>query len=164
MLVAEDHSVNRKVIVGLLARLGVTPTVVGDGAQALDAVRTSRFDLVLMDVMMPVMDGLEATRRIRAEVGDAPRIVALTANATAEDAATCRDAGMDGFLPKPVRFQDLKAEIDGRAEPILPTEQASATSAPVPPAEPETPSVIPSATAIADHLKALCGRRPRARV
>ena len=147
VLVAEDNQVNQKVVVGLLARLGVTPTVVENGALALDAVRSSTFDVVLMDVQMPVMDGLEATRRIRADVGDQLRIVALTANAMAEDAAMCRDAGMDGFLTKPIRFDDLRAQVQGRDAPA---EAASVASAAEPAGE------VPSASAIASHLQALC--------
>ena len=145
VLVAEDNEVNQRVVVGLLAQLGVTPTVVENGALALEAVREGDFDLVFMDIQMPVMDGLEATRRIRAEVEHGPRIVALTANALADDAARCRQAGMDGFLPKPVRLDDLRAKIEGRDRPL---------GAAPPPAPPSTD--VPSAPAVAAHLQALC--------
>ena len=144
VLVAEDNEVNRKVVVGLLARLGVTPTVVGDGAQALDALHADPYDLVLMDVQMPVLDGLEATRRLRAELEVQPRVVALTANALPEDAERCREAGMDGFLTKPLRFDALRAEICGPGAPAAPAAPEPAVSE------------VPSAPAIAAHLEALC--------
>ncbi len=156
VLVAEDTALNRKVVVGLLAQLGVTPVVVGDGAQALDAVRNADFDLVLMDLQMPVMDGLEATRRIRSEFGNRPRIVALTANATSEDAAECRQAGMNGFLTKPIRLEDLKAQVVGRPAPA-PTPSPPATKAPSATKGPSAPAQpVPSPAAIAAHLEALC--------
>ncbi len=109
ILLAEDNQVNQKVAALMLQRLGQSPVVVANGLEALDAVRAARFDLVLMDVQMPLMDGLEATRRIRAEVAadHQPRIVAMTANALLEDREACLAAGMDDYLSKPVRSEDL---------------------------------------------------------
>ncbi len=111
LLLAEDNAVNQKVAVLVLQRLGQRPDVVGNGAEALQSLRDRDYDLVLMDVQMPVMDGLEATRRIRAELpaGRQPRIVAMTANALSEDRDRCLAAGMDGHLGKPVRSDDLLA-------------------------------------------------------
>ena len=113
VLVVEDNVVNQRVVRKMLERLGVTCGVADQGAAALDALRAEPFDLVLMDLQMPVMDGLEATRRIRAELPPErqPRIVALTANARASDERACREAGMDDFMAKPVRLPRLEKLI-----------------------------------------------------
>jgi signal transduction histidine kinase/CheY-like chemotaxis protein len=115
LLLAEDNAVNQKVAVLQLERLGQRPDVVATGEQALAAVLARDYDLVLMDVQMPVMDGLEATRRIRAQVPleRQPRIVAMTANAMAEDREEALAAGMDDHLAKPVRAEDLEAVLRG---------------------------------------------------
>jgi CheY-like chemotaxis protein len=104
ILVAEDVQVNQVIIERLLTRAGHHVTVVGDGAAALAALQTDPFDLVLMDMRMPVMDGLAATRAIRALDGPAGEIpiLGLTANATPEDAARCLEAGMNDHLIKPI--------------------------------------------------------------
>jgi signal transduction histidine kinase/CheY-like chemotaxis protein len=110
VLLAEDNLVNQKVALHLLNRLGFFPHVVDNGAEAVAAAEEKVFDIILMDVQMPVMDGLEATRRIRELTRSAavrPHIVALTANATAADREACLDAGMDDFLPKPVQLFGL---------------------------------------------------------
>jgi signal transduction histidine kinase/DNA-binding response OmpR family regulator len=109
VLLAEDNVVNQKVAVLILNRLGQQPDVVTNGEEALTALRAQDYDLVLMDVQMPVMDGLEATRRIRAELPSdrQPRIVAMTANALVEDREACFAAGMDDYLAKPVRTEEL---------------------------------------------------------
>ena len=111
LLLAEDNAVNQKVAVLVLERLGQRPDVVGNGAEALQALQDRDYDLVLMDVQMPVMDGLEATRRIRAQLPASrqPRIVAMTANALSDDRDRCLAAGMDAHLGKPVRADDLFA-------------------------------------------------------
>ncbi|MGZ6827970.1 MAG: response regulator, partial [Mycobacteriales bacterium] len=113
VLLAEDNVVNQKVASLILHRLGQQPDVVSNGQEALEAVRARPYDLVLMDVQMPVMDGLEATRRIRAEVAPSrqPRIVAMTANALVEDREACFAAGMDDYLAKPVRSDELAAAL-----------------------------------------------------
>ena len=113
ILVAEDNVVNQKVIVRLLARLGHRCDVVADGAEAVASVRRQPYDLVLMDVQMPEMDGLEATRQIRLDAGchPAPRIVALTANAMEGDRETCLAAGTDGYLSKPVTLETVADAI-----------------------------------------------------
>ncbi|MFO0600593.1 MAG: ATP-binding protein [Myxococcaceae bacterium] len=113
VLVAEDNEVNALLVRRLLERLGHRMVHVIDGAEAVDAVRARRFDLVLMDLQMHEVDGLEATRRIRAEERGATHvpIVALTANAMAGDATACLAAGMDGYLSKPVRRDLLEATI-----------------------------------------------------
>ncbi|MBI2517615.1 MAG: response regulator [Opitutae bacterium] len=110
ILLAEDNLVNQKVALGLLQRLGYRPAVVGDGREVLEAVRLADYDVILMDVQMPEMDGREASRRLRADQGrngKRPYIVALTASALEEDRAQCASAGMDDFVPKPLRAVDL---------------------------------------------------------
>ena len=169
VLLVEDHDVNRKVAVGLLRRIGVVPDVAEDGAQALEALREADYDLVLMDLQMPVLDGIEATRRLRAELPPErqPRVVALTANAFAEDAARCREAGMDGFLAKPVRLEDLRAEVAlvagepgrrGGGSGEAPPDPVEAPPVEAPPADASVPgpTPVPAPAAIAGHLRALC--------
>jgi PAS domain S-box-containing protein len=111
ILLAEDNAINRKAITRMLELAGFRLDAVADGAQALAALERERYDLVLMDVRMPVMDGLEATRRIR-DPGSAVRrhdlpIVALTAGAMDSDRERCREAGMDDYLAKPVTRRAL---------------------------------------------------------
>ncbi|HYD67927.1 PAS domain S-box protein [Azospirillum sp.] len=113
VLLAEDNPVNQKVAVALLTRQGHAVAVAADGAQALDRVRSERYDVVLMDMQMPGMDGLEATRRIRALPGERGRVpvIALTANALAGDAERCRAAGMDDHVAKPIVPEALAAAL-----------------------------------------------------
>ncbi len=113
VLVAEDNAVNQKVITLMLKRLGHRVDAVANGAEALEALSRAPYDLVLMDVQMPEMDGLEATRQLRAR-GELVRIVALTANVSGDDRARCTEAGMDGFLSKPVREAALAAVMRHR--------------------------------------------------
>ncbi len=115
VLLAEDNPVNQQVAAGLLERHGHRVAVVGDGRQAVEAVRTGGFDLVLMDVQMPVMDGLAASRAIRA-AGERLPIIALTAAASASDAVECGAAGMNGYVRKPFEIDDLLAAIAGSME------------------------------------------------
>jgi signal transduction histidine kinase/CheY-like chemotaxis protein len=110
VLVAEDNPVNRMLLETLLARAGHRCTAVGDGAAAVEAARHRAFDLVLMDMRLPVLDGVAATRALRAQGLRAP-IVAVTANALPGDARRCREAGMDGFLAKPYRAAELWREM-----------------------------------------------------
>jgi CheY-like chemotaxis protein len=120
ILLAEDNAVNQKLALRLLERMGLRADVVGDGRAAVDAIEDGGYDVVLMDVQMPEMDGLEATRRIRAAWPDRPiRIVGLTANAMAGDREACIAAGMDDYVSKPIRPEELEAAI-AKARPPSP--------------------------------------------
>ena len=111
ILVAEDNATNRLVALGQLKKLGYEAETACNGQEAVEAVETGRFDLVLMDCEMPVMDGFEATRRIRASSRPAFPIVALTANAMPADRDRCLRAGMSDFLAKPVELRQLADTI-----------------------------------------------------
>ncbi len=114
ILVVDDSATNRMLAVGLLGR-HADVSVAHDGRQALTMLETQVFDLVLMDVQMPVMDGLEATRTLRKreqQVGGHVPVIALTAGASLEDRTQCMDAGMDDFLDKPIRPQLLYSKIN----------------------------------------------------
>ncbi|MBI1236853.1 MAG: response regulator [Alphaproteobacteria bacterium] len=114
ILVAEDNVVNQQVIVGLLQMRGIEADVVGDGREALEAVQSRSYNLVFMDVQMPHMDGLAATRAIRSlhTTAALTPIIALTANARREDEAQCLAAGMNLHLAKPIRKDVLFAAMD----------------------------------------------------
>jgi signal transduction histidine kinase/ActR/RegA family two-component response regulator len=117
VLLAEDSLVNQKVIVAFLEEEGHTVTVVNNGKHVLATLASQTFDLVLMDVQMPEMDGLEATARIRGEerqTGGHMPIIALTAHALEGDREKCLEAGMDGYLAKPVRAKELFEAIEAR--------------------------------------------------
>ncbi len=112
ILLAEDNAVNQKLALRFLQQLGYTAQVAGDGIQAIQALADGDFDVVLMDVQMPELDGLEATRRIRARWAERPlRIVAMTANAMAGDREACLAAGMDDYISKPIRVPELAAAL-----------------------------------------------------
>jgi len=115
VLVAEDSSVNQKVAQAMLQYLEADVECVDDGAQAVAATDRADYDLVLLDVRMPVLDGLAAARAIRAREAarGTPRLrlVALTANAFAADRQACLAAGMDGFLAKPITLETLRTVL-----------------------------------------------------
>jgi len=116
ILLAEDNPVNQVVALRLLEKRGHQVTVAANGREAVAAARQESFDLVLMDVQMPEMDGFEATATIRqaeAATGRHLPIFALTAHVMKGDAERCRIAGMDGYLAKPIRYPDLYALVDG---------------------------------------------------
>jgi CheY-like chemotaxis protein len=112
ILVVEDNLINQKAVIGMLTKKGHTALIAVNGAEALDAIVNGEFDLALMDVQMPVMDGLTATRNIRrreVEGGGHLPIVAMTAHATERDRRRCFEAGMDGYISKPLST----AQLDG---------------------------------------------------
>jgi CheY-like chemotaxis protein len=112
VLLAEDDPVNREIASIMLEEVGLTLDLAEDGLQALDMARSKQYPLILMDMQMPHMDGLDATRKIRqlADYGSVP-IVAMTGNAFTEDRELCRLAGMTGFITKPVMPEDLYVAI-----------------------------------------------------
>ena len=115
ILLVEDNAINQKVALLILERMGYRADVAADGREAIAALAQRDYDLVLMDVEMPVMDGVEATRRIRSSPRDVqPRIVGLTANVAPEDRAAYLAAGMDDCLVKPIRTADLRAALEGK--------------------------------------------------
>lgn len=109
VLVAEDNATNQLVVRSVLAKFNIVPDMAGNGLEAIEAVKRAAFDVILMDVHMPEMDGLQATRAIRAMPGACARtpIIALTANAFDNDIVRCRTAGMNAHLGKPFRREDL---------------------------------------------------------
>ena len=115
VLVVEDNAVNRELITTLLGPFGVEIETACDGAEAVEAVTRGRYDAILMDMQMPVMDGLTATRRIRAladrEAARTP-IIAMTANVLPEQVARCREAGMDDHIGKPINLPQLLHTLD----------------------------------------------------
>jgi PAS domain S-box-containing protein len=113
VLVAEDNAVNQKVALRFLERMGYNADAVGNGLEAVNAFKTRNYDLVLMDLQMPEMDGLEASRRIRRDIPSErqPKIIALTANAMQGDREICMDAGMDDYISKPVKMHEIVAAI-----------------------------------------------------
>jgi two-component system, sensor histidine kinase and response regulator len=142
ILVAEDNAVNQALVVRVLAKLGHASVLVGNGLEALALATSEKFDLVLMDVQMPEMDGLSATTAIRESekgTGGHLPIIAMTAHAMSGDRERCLEAGMDNYLAKPVRFSDIEAAINNVAQP--------GSGAPTPAAQPSGPAASPAADA-----------------
>jgi signal transduction histidine kinase/ActR/RegA family two-component response regulator len=110
LLLVEDNFINREIVLGLLAGTGLTIDVAENGQQAVDQCQQRSFDLILMDIQMPVMDGLKASRRIR-DIDPQVPIIALTANAFPDDIANTRAAGMNAHLSKPISLEQLQAVL-----------------------------------------------------
>ena len=120
ILLVEDNAVNQKLALLLLGRLGYRADTANDGVEALRSVRRQKYDVIFMDMHMPEMDGLEASRHIRQIEckGERPWIIALTANALQEDRKRCLEAGMDDFLTKPIQANDLRLALTHRSERV----------------------------------------------
>jgi signal transduction histidine kinase/DNA-binding response OmpR family regulator len=114
VLVAEDNAINQIVVLKMLARSGIHSEIAKDGAEVLEVTRRSKIDVIFMDVQMPEIDGLEVTRRLRAEYPPpaGPYIIALTANAQEHDRGDCLAAGMDDYLAKPVTLEALAGALE----------------------------------------------------
>ena len=119
ILLAEDNSTNQKLAMHILQRLGYRADIAGNGIEALEALRRQCYDVILMDMQMPEMDGLEATRHIHQEWPKErrPRIIAMTANAMKEDRDACMEAGMDDYTIKPIRLEELIGALS-RCKPL----------------------------------------------
>nr|WP_293273351.1 response regulator [Nannocystis sp.] len=112
ILAVEDNATNQKLILLMLERLGYRADSAYHGLEALEALARHTYDVVLMDVQMPEMDGLEATRRIRQQPGSQPRIIAMTANAMDSDRQACLAAGMDDYVSKPIQVRELRLALE----------------------------------------------------
>src|SRR6185436_17533364 len=148
MLLVDDNIINQKVAVRLLQQLGYSADIAGNGLEAIQALERKPYDVVFMDVQMPGLDGLEATRRIRArQAGDSPPptlaknlvIIAMTANAMQGDREKCVGAGMDDYVPKPVRPETLQQMIE-RYGPTVSEQAAPPAPAPVFTVLPDAPA------------------------
>ena len=160
VLLAEDSPVNQEVARALLASLGCEVDVAWNGREALEALSRRPYDLVLMDCMMPVLDGFEATRELRRREGEAPHrahipVVALTASAMVGDRQRCLAAGMDDYLPKPFRGAELRALVRRHLAPVAAPAAETETREPVPPppAGPAPPGCLDAG--VLDSLRAL---------
>lgn len=112
ILVAEDNPMNQKLIIRILSKLGYSPVLVNDGKEVMDVLEKQTFDLILMDVQMPHIDGLEATRLVRKYYGDHPFVIAMTANVLSEDKEACLNAGMDDYISKPISLPSLISVLE----------------------------------------------------
>jgi PAS domain S-box-containing protein len=132
VLVAEDNVVNQMVIASMLEKLGCRPTMAGNGREAVEHHAKGSFSLILMDISMPEMDGVEATARIRADQARSGRripIIGVTAHAMAEDRQRCIEAGMDDYLAKPVKQELLRRMIERWTNPSSPQSTAARAAA-----------------------------------
>ena len=120
ILLVEDNAVNQKLALRLLEQMGYRADLAGNGLEAIQAVERQKYDVVLMDVQMPEMDGLEASRQICARWTrmERPRIIAMTANAMQGDRERCLEAGMDDYVSKPIRVNELVDAL-GKAKPVV---------------------------------------------
>jgi CheY-like chemotaxis protein len=120
ILLAEDNRVNQMLAVRLLEKMGYRADIVGNGLEAVSALDQKSYDVILMDVQMPEMDGLEATRTIRnvRALDAGPRIIAMTANAMQGDREICLEAGMNDYVSKPIRTEELASALERSAQVI----------------------------------------------
>ncbi|MER2530057.1 MAG: response regulator [Candidatus Competibacter sp.] len=174
ILLVEDNAINRRMACILLEQLGCQVDEVTNGREAVDRVISGRYDLVLMDISMPEMDGFEATREIRRREGDGPHvpIIAMTALAMRGDRERCLAAGMDDYIPKPVKRQTLTAMLGRFLSPVtikpVPTSADTPSTANLLPAMPILDaSLLANATggdqAAVDELVTMCVEDARQR-
>ncbi|MBI5031465.1 MAG: response regulator [Chloroflexi bacterium] len=133
ILLAEDHVVNQKLALQMLKKMGYSADIAANGLEVLQALERQTYDVVLMDVQMPEMDGLEATRRIWQQHlnGNRPHIVAMTANAMQGDREVCLAAGMDDYISKPIQIQELQAALErGGTRKAMPSDSSDQSSEP----------------------------------
>lgn len=107
VLIAEDNLVNQRILALFLENLGYSPKLANNGLEVLEALDQKNYDVIFMDIQMPKVDGITATRKIRQDFKQQPWIVALTANALPEDRQLCIDAGMNDFITKPIQIEDI---------------------------------------------------------
>lgn len=122
ILLVEDNVINQKIALRILQKMGYKADLAANGLEALEAVERQIYDMVFMDVQMPEMDGLEATRRLvrKYPPSQRPKIIAMTANAMKEDKEACLDAGMDDYISKPVQIQELRDKIQKWGDILTP--------------------------------------------
>jgi CheY-like chemotaxis protein/HPt (histidine-containing phosphotransfer) domain-containing protein len=173
ILLAEDNLTNQQVALGILKKLGLRADAVGNGAEAVRALETVPYDLVLMDVQMPEMDGLEATTRIRdprsAVLHHGIPIIAMTAHAMQDDRDRCLKAGMDDYVTKPISPEALAAALDRwlpREEPALtaPRQAARPPAGPVVPAPDQAAASETPVFDAAGMMERLSGDQELARI
>jgi signal transduction histidine kinase/CheY-like chemotaxis protein/HPt (histidine-containing phosphotransfer) domain-containing protein len=161
ILLAEDNAINQQLALSFLERLGYRADVAANGLEVLMSLRRQPYDVVLMDVQMPEMDGLEATRRIRQDFAAEaqPRIIAMTANVMKEDRETCLAAGMEDYISKPVQVGELVAALSKcqPRRPVKASREALAVETPVIPAVPEPIEVLDPAAL--GRLRATLGKQ-----
>ncbi|MBD2102264.1 response regulator [Leptolyngbya sp. FACHB-261] len=147
ILLAEDHLVNQKMALLILERLGYRADVAGNGLEVLAALQRQPYDVVLMDVQMPQMDGLETTRTIAKgwPSGSRPRIIAMTANAMREDREACFEAGMDDYVSKPIQVEDLVRALQ-KTQGVNAAAPSPTSPFPSPPSPTSSVSPAPSAS------------------
>lgn len=128
ILIAEDNPVNYKLMDRILQKLGFSPVAVPSGHEVLEITEHRDFDLILMDVQMPGLDGMQTTRRLRSRKGHQPYVLAITAGASEEDFEACLAAGMNDYLAKPVRIADLEAALQRCAQALQRRETGSSSA------------------------------------
>ncbi len=153
ILIAEDNVINQEVVSGMLEMMGYQTDIAENGLEAVKAVRDKQYDLIFMDVQMPHMDGIEATKRIIAELGDArPRIIAMTANVMQGDKESYIAAGMDGYVGKPILLEEVRTVLVNTSTLLGLQKEKSAEGMPTSksihadnlPQTPSTPTDLPS--------------------
>jgi CheY-like chemotaxis protein/HPt (histidine-containing phosphotransfer) domain-containing protein len=160
ILLAEDNRNNQKLALHILERLGYRADVAGNGLEALEALERQSYDVVLMDVQMPEMDGLEASRLLRQQWsdGERPYIIAMTANALQGDREMCLTAGMDDYISKPIHVEELVAALSKsrpHARAPLPTAETKAELHVPQRVDGNAPSIAPSVVLDAAKLHGL---------